>query len=151
MASLYVTGFFALSNGRHITLSVAGGDRPKTFIMYSSTIQCEQDDVAIPADVRLYARPSHAILPDNTIVWMLAKAYLPPTRSANLDVVFLKSVPGDPDDDDYEEQAPDFPYPVFFGVGQISSTHRVLEDKSRVFDVATSQFVREAVRFSTIQ
>ncbi|KAH6891639.1 hypothetical protein BKA70DRAFT_1234217 [Coprinopsis sp. MPI-PUGE-AT-0042] len=147
-----ISGYFALANGRR----VPGGPRPSAsrippFILYDTTIQCSSGDI-IPATFRYYAPPADNVFADNTVVNATAKFQIAPNESAHLDVIRHAVVPGDPASDAYEDGIPDVPYPSVFVVGNVSGQVTSLPDgKSRTFTVSVGEYVREGLRFTSIE
>jgi hypothetical protein len=106
------------------------------------------NDVSIPAEIQVFA-PSHtAILPDHTVVYVVAKMEVQPT-SVYLDALSLAAVPGDVTKTSYEDTLPDEPFPRIFVIGQV--LHEVALPDKKAFNVLTSEYVKDRAVQSTVQ
>ncbi|KAH6906943.1 hypothetical protein BKA70DRAFT_1026189, partial [Coprinopsis sp. MPI-PUGE-AT-0042] len=147
-----ISGFLALANGRR----VLGGSKPSAsrvppFLLYDTAIQCKNGDM-IPATFRYYAPPSENPFPDNSVVETTAKFHIAPNETAHLDAIKHAVVPGDPSLDTYEDGIPDVPFPSVFVVANVSGPVSSSPDgKSRTFTVSVGEYVRESLRFTTVE
>ena len=147
-----VYGFFALASGRRVAVSRLNSSNPQAdsskspsrwFCFYTTSLQCANHD-AIDAQLRVYSPRDDIPLQDNTIAFVLAKLHVPSNGTALLDALTVHPVPGDPQDEAYEGNVPDMPYPFVFGLGTTQGAHQTLADSaSRGFLVRTSERVRD--------
>ncbi|KAI0640433.1 hypothetical protein C8Q79DRAFT_921702, partial [Trametes meyenii] len=118
---------------------------------YATAIQCASGD-SIPAELRVYSPPNDTPLPDDTIVFLVAKLHLRPNDSALLDAVQLFPVPGNPSSETYQDNVPDMPYPNIYAIGVVQGKHEVLADgKSRGFTLNVSERVHDTAKDSILQ
>ena len=155
MSSCHVNGFFTVAKGNHArmnkpfrnptTTSTAGS--PGTwYTYYDTTVTCITQ-VFLPAQIRVYSPPGEPIFPDETVTFLIGKLSLQAGASrALIDATHIRAIPGDPSDATYEDRVPNFPNSHIDGVGVVSGKHEVLEDRSRVFPVSMSEYVREEVK-----
>ena len=127
--------------------------------VYSSVIQCTLSDVgeqpmAIPAEIRLWCPPSQPLHPDNTVAFVVAKAYIPSPGSlpnmALLDALYLIPFPGDADTDEYEDHIPDFPNPLVTTLGTVSASGSDLSTSHHCFPLSVREYVRDENKNSVI-
>ncbi|EDR08113.1 uncharacterized protein LACBIDRAFT_297814 [Laccaria bicolor S238N-H82] len=95
MSSLLIIGFFALASGRRLAITKPGAKSRTWYCYYSTTIQTSTGNI-LPADLRIYSPINDVVHPDNTIAFVIAKAYIPPNDTTFLDVLHLAICPGDP-------------------------------------------------------
>ena len=155
MSSCHIDGFFAIANGNrarvnkpfHNPTTTATAGSPGTwYTYYDTTITCITQ-VFAAAQIRVYSPPGEPIFPDQTVVFLIGKLCIQPgTPQAFIDATHIRPIPGDPSDPNYEDRVPDFPNSHVDGVGIVSGQHEVLEDRSRVFPVTVSEYVREEVK-----
>ena len=152
--SLLVVGHFCLSNGRQEVVNKIGPSGNHTshaFIVYDVPFRSTQGPAA-PANIRIYGGPNGVPLMENTVAFAIAQAFVTADGSVRMDASFLVPVPGDPDDDTYEDGIPDVPIPFIFGVGQVMhSVPSTPQNSISSFQVSVSEYVRDARRFSTIK
>ena len=149
MSSLLVVGFFALASGRRLAITKPGAKSKTWYCYYSTTIQTSSGNI-LPADLRIYSPMNDVVHPDNSVAFVIAKAYIPPNDTTFLDALHLAICPGDPSSDSYEESLPDCPYPWIFGVGHVPSKAETLTDNTKIFPVSHTEYVRESSRNSYI-
>ncbi|PPQ93034.1 hypothetical protein CVT25_006785 [Psilocybe cyanescens] len=105
----------------------------------------------LDTEIRTYAPATQPPLADNTIVFVVAKAFIP-AGSALLDAIVIYPVPGVPSDDDYEDSLPDSPFPFIFGVGHVSSTSSQPDtNNSKVFGVSFTEYVCDTQRSTVLR
>ena len=116
-----------------------------------TTIQCSAG-VDIPADIHIYSPYNDVVLPDDTIAFVVARAFCPPNETAFLDAYHLIPVPGNPTETEYQSQrVPDCPYPFALGVGAVSGTEVLADSVTKAFSVVVSDYVRDGMKSSTVQ
>ena len=155
MSSCHISGFFALAQGnrlrvnkpfRNPTATTTAGSPGTWYAFYDTTTTC-LTDVFAAAQLRVYSPPGEPILPDHTIVYVIGKVCIQPgTERALIDATHMRPVPGDVNDPDYEERVPNFPYSYIDGVGIVSGQHERIDERSRVFPVSVSEYVRDEVK-----
>ena len=160
MSSITLTGFFGLLHGKHVSRPKAGNSSVVVHhAVYSSIIQCTLSDVgeqpmAIPAEIRLWCPPSQPLHPDNTVAFVVAKAYIPSPGSlpnmALLDALYLVPFPGDADADEYEDHIPDFPNPLVAALGTVSASGSDLSTGHHCFPLSVREYVRDKNKNSVI-
>jgi hypothetical protein len=67
-----------------------------------------------------------------------------------LDASHVAPCPGDVNDDAYENRIPDFPHPFVLALGHVSGRHSHLPNGGRIFPVAVSEYIKDAVQLSTV-
>ena len=151
MSSITLTGFFGLLHGKGVSVV--------HHAVYSSVIQCTLSDVgeqpmAIPAEIRLWCPLSQPLHPDNTVAFIVAKAYIPSPGSlpnvALLDTLYLVPFPGDTDTDEYEDHIPDFPNPLVATLGTISASGSDLSTGHHCFPLSVREYVGDENKNSVI-
>ena len=160
MSSITLTGFFGLLHGKGVSHPEAGDSSVVVHhAVYSSVIQCTLSDVgeqpmAIPAEIRLWCPLSQPLHPDNTVAFIVAKAYIPSPGSlpnvALLDTLYLVPFPGDTDTDEYEDHIPDFPNPLVATLGTISASGSDLSTGHHCFPLSVREYVRDENKNSVI-
>lgn len=148
MSSLTFLGFFCLASAHRVVTQKANNARA-WHMHYSTTIQCA-DGTSLPADLRVYSPMNDIPHPDNTIAFVYARGHIPHNDIAVLDASHVIPFPGDPDDETYEDSVPNLPNPFVIGLGQVTGRTELLSQGSRLFHVATSDFVRDNIQLSNI-
>lgn len=78
--------------------------------------------------------------------------YFPPNQNALLDSINATVCPGNPADPAYEESVADSPFPYITALGHVPSNATLHADKkTKLFSVSLQEYVRDSIRFSTIQ
>jgi hypothetical protein len=152
MSSVMIIGFFAISEGQRIQSSkiISDNNVLKTnYIVYTTSIQCSLGG-SIPAELRVFASPSSTILPDETIVFVVAKAAIPHDADAMLEACCVAEIPGDVEDKHYQDGSPNVPFPHIFVIGQVVN-EMDWEDNRKAIEVVATEYVRDQVSQSTLQ
>jgi hypothetical protein len=153
MSSFIVVGFFGLTQGNRQSTVKPGRDGRDIRVFhnhYVTSIQCA-DGSAAAADLRVYSPFKDALLPDETVAFIIAKGFAPLGESVQLDTFYLSQVPGDPSADSYDDSVPNVPIPFIFAIGQVSSGVSLLPGtKIKCFSVALTEYIRDDYRSSTI-
>ncbi|KIP03196.1 hypothetical protein PHLGIDRAFT_54813, partial [Phlebiopsis gigantea 11061_1 CR5-6] len=118
-------GFLGLASARRISSPNSKGSTTWHYY-YNTTIQTPTH--AIPAELRIYSPPDDVAHPDYTIAHVVAKAHLAANGTALLDAISVAPVPGDPEDDSYEDRVPDLPYPFIFALGVVQKSEHQSDD-----------------------
>lgn len=150
MSSLNVFGFFNLSNGHRIHTVWPSSTSTIYYTIYDSTIQYVQGP-ALPSDICCYSPMGDAIHPDNTVVFLLGKLWLSPSKGIHINPVFCFLFPGDPTLDLYEDALPNAQYPFIVGLGSVSATVPQSIDNTPVpVPVQLTEWVQDKLRSSSI-
>jgi hypothetical protein len=150
MSSLILVGFFGLAQGRRNSATHGVSDKRSYYAYYSTAIRCASPP-SVGAELRVYTPPNTTLFADGTVVFAVAKAYVPASGDALLDAASVYHVGGDPCSDTYEENIPNLTCPFVIGLGAVPSNPSTISDGSRVFDVVVSEYVRDSAKVSTIQ
>jgi hypothetical protein len=150
LMSFIVSGFFALVNGRQESLS-SSANKVTNYVTYDSSFTCSNDTSA-PVVIRHFSA-QHAILTDNTIAFIIAKAGFPAvvTESIVLHAQYFFPVPGHPSSAEYEDGTPDMLHPVATIVGHVVTPLSPPSSIPRRFTIATSSYVTSGNVLSTIE
>ena len=122
-------------------------------VHYNTALTC-QDLPLLPAELRNCSPVINTVFQDDTVTFVMAKAYVPPGNVAGnilLEAIHITPLPGDPSDDSYDEHMPDFPYPIVFGLGTVSSSVETFSDGRISFPVSLSDYVRGNLKQSVLQ
>lgn len=150
MSSLMVFEFFGINHGCCVRL-LKPGAMSKTYHCYYSTSLHTPNGDSYPAEIRVYSPFGNAVLPDDMVVFLVAKAFLPPNDTVLLEASELVAVPGDPSAEGYENSVPDHTVPFFIGLGTVPSAVQILNDtKSKAFAVISSDYVCDSIKQSTV-
>jgi hypothetical protein len=106
------------------------------YFVYTTSIQCITG-ISIPTILHVFAQSHSTILPNNTVVFVMAKAA---SQSAHLEALST-AVPGDIDSKDYQDGLPDKPFLRLFIIAQVLKEVPLLKDKL-TFNVLTIEYVR---------
>ena len=148
MSSFTLIGFFALTGGKCV---VSTKSSKVYYCFFTTTIQCS-GDIDIPAEIRIYSLYNDIVHADDTIVFVIAKAFCPPNDTALLDAYHLVPVPGSPTETEYQlQRVPDCPYPFASGIGTVLSTEVLADGVTKAFSVVVSDYVRDGTKSSTVQ
>ena len=148
MSLFTLIGFLALTGGKRVVSTKLS----KVFYcFYTTTIQCS-GSVDIPAEIHIYNPYNDIPYADDTIAFVIAKAFCPPNDTALLDAYHLVPVPGNPTEMEYELQhVPDCPYPFASGIGAVSGTEVLADGVTKAFSIVVSDYVRDSIKSSTVQ
>ena len=143
LCSFTISGFFALTDGNR------NNDLRRS--RYDSALVC-MNSPPIPAQVYTF-NPSGVFLPDNTIAYLIGKAYYPPPgdcRPVVIETVEFAPIPGDPSSPAYADNVPDFPYPAVSALGTVSSVPVPQQDGKVDFMITAQDYVCGGMKTSTI-
>jgi hypothetical protein len=153
MSTLLISGFFGLTNGRRETINKPGsmGNTIRlNFICYDASVLCTSGSAA-PASICVYSGSAEVPLRENTVAYIISKAFISQDGTIFMEAICLTPFPGDPDAEGYDETIPDAPIPYVFGVGQVTkSIPSSVQGSSKCFEVALSEYVRDTVNSSTV-
>ncbi|KAI5983435.1 hypothetical protein EDC04DRAFT_3130985 [Pisolithus marmoratus] len=154
MSLLMVTSFLAVVEGSHIS-SVKPNSATKTYYCVYTTVLHSTSGVSLPAELHIYSPFNDMVLPDETIGYVVVKAYIPstaPEEKILLEASHFFPVPGDPSLEAYEQSIPDCLSPFIVSLGTVPMWTETLSDGiTRVFSVAVSDYVRDGMRSSVMQ
>ena len=95
-----------------------------------------------------------ALHPDNTVAFIVAKAYIPSPgcllNIALLDDLYLIPFPGNTDAYEYEDHIPDFPNPLITTLGMVSVSGSDLSTGHHCFPLSVREYVRDENKSSVI-
>ncbi|KAG6370025.1 hypothetical protein JVT61DRAFT_12544 [Boletus reticuloceps] len=152
MSSLLVVGFFGVGAGRRMSLQKPGSKKIYHCFYTTSFPSGLDADERYPAEIRVYSRYNDYVLPDNTVVFLVAKAFFALHEPILLEATTFVPVPGDPTDTSYDNNVPDLTTPLIIGLGIVPSRFDVLADgKSKTCTVVSTDYVRDVVKQSSIQ
>jgi hypothetical protein len=139
-----ITGFFAVVAGNR--------DNPKHHATYASALACKNSP-SVPAQLFIFNPATTTLFPDNTIVWILGKAYYPPPgdcQPAIIEAVEFAALPGDPASDTYIAGMPDFRYPAVTVAGIVSSGPQPVDSGAIEFLLTVQDYVCGCSKTSTV-
>src|SRR5262245_44954559 len=123
MSALLLFGFLGVRDGRHTSITKKnrdGKDVQSFYTVYSTCVQCQHNEAGAPAELRLWSSSSAVILPDDTIVFVIAKLFAPTNGPFLLECIYVGNFPGDPDDSSYADVVPEVDAgPFVVVVGQV--------------------------------
>ncbi|KAG2008069.1 hypothetical protein CC2G_013541 [Coprinopsis cinerea AmutBmut pab1-1] len=146
-----VNGIFALSNGRKLP---SNNSRISQAI-YSTVFHCANGQ-RLHASVRMYTPPHTALYPNHTVIWLIAKFYVPPGQIDQASPVLLESLlnfkfPGNPSDPSYDNHLPTVASPSVFLLGNVHGNTEHIASGCRIFSLAVADWVRDATQHTIIQ
>ena len=156
MSSFFVVGFMAVKGGskRDVESKSQSGDSIRLqYVFYNVGIQCLHTRSPILGELRSYCySPTEAVLKDNTVIFVVAKAHAPPNSVVLLECLYMAPIPGDPDEESYDDNIPDTQYPFIFCLGQVTrSTEPTATSTLKTFQMNVSEFVRGKKLTSVLQ
>jgi len=87
------------------------------------------------------------MLPDDSVVHVIGRLNAPPNSTIVLDSFVCSVYPGDPSDDGYQDGIPSDLVPLVWVVGGVASKTAIVDaSKSRQFDLAVSEYVRDSTK-----
>ena len=132
MSTFTLTGFFSLTSGQRVHTELPkpnSSTQGVYYVHYVTSLNTAQTG-AISAEIRKYSPPHDIILQNDTIVFVVAKAYVPPgdtTGNMLLEASHIIPVPGNPNSEGYEDLVPDFCFPLIFAQGTVTGEHTETE------------------------
>ncbi|KAJ7061097.1 hypothetical protein C8F01DRAFT_1083316 [Mycena amicta] len=122
MSSCITYGFFPITGGSRLSTYNSQTGRTIFHCHYTTSIKTATGE-DLPAKIRVYSSPSENPLPDDTVVFAVAKVAAPTgnTATIELDAIAFYTVPGDIRSEAYQDNIPDVPNFVF-GVGHVPQT-----------------------------
>ncbi|KAJ7816642.1 hypothetical protein B0H13DRAFT_1663246 [Mycena leptocephala] len=147
MSTFNVFGFFALAAGKRVATHPPGATYPIHHNHYVTSVKSTSDDPDTypSATLRVYSAAGDAPLPDNTIAFIVAKAFAPTGKPIELDVLYMSAIPGDPNNDDYEVR---FRSQTVF---LICLNFSALTDGSKTLVLSLTEYVNGAVKSSAVE
>ncbi|KAJ7118237.1 hypothetical protein C8R44DRAFT_561531, partial [Mycena epipterygia] len=101
MSSFNAFGFFPLTGGKHVATQLPGATYPIHHCHYTTTLK-SSDDIYIAATLRVYSGAGDAPVPDNTIAFIVTKAFAPTGKPVELEALYMSVMPGDVNSEEYE-------------------------------------------------
>ncbi|KAJ6553864.1 hypothetical protein B0H10DRAFT_2446622 [Mycena sp. CBHHK59/15] len=168
MSSFNAFGFFALAGGRRLATQAAGSTYPvyhchyhtalksPTSLLNLSTVNSDDSiDIEyehLAANLRVYSGSGDAPLPDNTVAFVIAKVFAATGKTIELDALFVAPLPGDVDDEHYQDNIPSLPV-FIYAVGHIPANHsaQTLTDGSKTFTMTVGDYVGGGPKNSALQ
>lgn len=149
MTSFLINGYFAVSGGRRVSSENPNTHKVTHHVLYNTIVQTSGVD--LNAEIRTWSPANEALLPDGTVVDLLAKVFAPPNATLLLDAFQMTAFPGDPQSAVYEDNIPDRPFPTFFVLGHTHGLAETMDDTVSVgYFVQTSDYVRDQTRSSRV-
>ncbi|EIW78807.1 hypothetical protein CONPUDRAFT_74407 [Coniophora puteana RWD-64-598 SS2] len=150
MSSCSAKGYFCLANARRVSVTKASG-AIAYYWQYATTLRCN-DDSALAAEFRIYARFSDPSLPDNTLVEAVAQVHFPSDQGTILiECSELNPFPGHPSDLGYDDHVPNT-YPTLYVLGTVVDSEPSLGDPDlRGCTLSATDYVRDGFKDSLIQ
>jgi hypothetical protein len=146
MSTFYFVGNVAVASGR----CCAAPAKPY-YCLYETSIQ-SPSGASRRADLHVYSPVSDPRLPDNTVIFLIAKGYTPSNNGdILLDSIITVPYPGNPNDDTYEDNIINLPYPFVFVIGHVGAKVEPDLDRRRFFNVIVSEYIRDASKTSTVR
>ncbi|KAI6003393.1 hypothetical protein EDC04DRAFT_2583476 [Pisolithus marmoratus] len=149
-----VTGFLVVAEGCCIS-SVKPNSATKTYYCVYTTALHSMGGVSFPAELCIYSPFNDVVLPDNTIGYVVAKAYIPSTTLEEkilLEASHFFPLPGDPSSEAYKQSIPDCLSPFVMGLGSVPTQMETLSDRvTRLFSVIVCDYVRDGKKSSVLQ
>jgi hypothetical protein len=152
--SFIIVGFFALTSGRRVWSEVRNSNGDNVTVchtLYSTTIVCSRQPARLMAEIHRYTPVDEAPLPNNTAVFVVAKAHIPPAGIVLLDALHFSPMMGNSSDKNYNATLPDFPNPLILGLGTVSADREQSLHGSITFPVTLSEYIHGRVRQSVLQ
>ncbi|KIO19448.1 hypothetical protein M407DRAFT_30910 [Tulasnella calospora MUT 4182] len=158
MSSFILAGNFCLYSSRKVFTTNPSTCRQTAHIHYLSDMHFA-NKTSVPVEVRIFANAANPIVPDGTVVYMVAKvAAVPPSASLQnnpqfyLEAMHLSPHPGNPTDPNYDDITPDNIVPWCWAIGSVmTDTLPLADNKSHGFDLSVSDYVRDSMSGSTIR
>ena len=156
MSSFIIVGFLGLTSGCRVRSDVTRPDGTPLVlwhVIYDTCIICAQPP-SLPAELQKYSPINDVVYPDDTVAFVVAKAYVPPvniSKTVLLDTILMIPVPGDPSSTEYDERVPDLCTPLVFGIGTVAAAHDSAPNTPVYFPTTVSEFVRGSPKQTVIQ
>ena len=155
MTTFIISGFFALSSGRRLRTEVPrlnGTSQGIYYVHYDTTVQCSQSG-PVSAEIRKYSPPGECVIQDDTIAYVVAKAYVPSSALSGtvlLEAIHIAPEPGNPTSENYEDSVPDFPFPMIFAKGTVCGEPKSEGGTVVLFALAVSDYIRGGNKKTTL-
>ena len=154
MSSFIIVGFFALANGHRAHSAQPGSSKTVSHCHYMTIVQCLHGP-EVDAKIHVFSPASEAIVhPNDTVAFVIAHASVQQHPFQILmEAKHLIPMPGNPEDNDYNERMPNFPYPFIAAIGHVTNTHHAMqgEDAKTQINLSVSDYVHGSIQASTIQ
>jgi hypothetical protein len=146
---------FSLTNGHlvHTTTTKRSGETVNVcHTHYTTAVWC-QIPPHIPAELRIYSRAGESVYADSTVVFVVAKAYIPAGDVPGdllLEALHVAPFPGNQSEDGFDRTLPDFQWPLTFCLGTVTGASTDLPNGQISFPVSTSDYVRGSTKSTTL-
>jgi len=92
-------------------------------VFYKVDIQGMNTQTPVLGELQFYCfSPTESVLKDDTVVYMVVKVYASPHSMVLLESLYLIPLPGNPNDNSYEDNLPDISHLFVFALGLITCT-----------------------------
>ncbi|KAF8496088.1 hypothetical protein JB92DRAFT_2747165 [Gautieria morchelliformis] len=151
MSNFFLECTVCLSGGnRQSSVAPASGNRT-WHCYYNSAIKCN-DRTLLPVDIRIYSPMNDVVHPDLTMGRVIGRAVKPPDGPMLVDAYVITPFPGDPVSPQYDIHLPQSTTAYVWALGTVMTPLEQMPDgKSRCFNLAVSDFVRDSNKLSTLQ
>lgn len=155
MSAFTISGFFGLASGRRVRTEISksnGSTQGVYYMTYITSIQCSNSD-PVSAELRKYSPPGDSVFQDDTIAYVIAKAFVPPgtvTGNILLEALHIAPVPGDPASFNYVNSVPDFQFPAVFAHGTVCGEAEGDQNSVVTFPVSVSDYIRGSTMQTTL-
>ena len=112
-------------------------------VSYTTSINCNISG-PVSAELHKYSPPGDTIFQDNTIAYVIAKAYIPPGSVQGnilLEAIHIAPVLGDPTSKEYEDKVLDFIQPAVFIHRTVSGNSNSEQNGIVMFPVIVLDYV----------
>lgn len=120
------------------------------FSYYKSAISC-LSGTSIQAEIRNYSPPNDTLYPDDTVVFVIAKAAFCNGTSFLLDIIHMLPFGGDPRSDSYEAGIPNFTCPYVLALGTVIAHGPTNVEGVRSFTLSSTEYVRDRAQAFTLR
>lgn len=147
ISTAFVVGMFSLINGMRRSEQTGTS---QTFYCFYDTVFRSEITSSTPAQLRVYSPVGGQVARDDTLAFVVAKADFDRDGPILLDTQPQQffPFPGDPSQELYYDNVPEFDMPLLFAVGRVSpaSASDGPAPPIRRFDLAVSEYVRNTVQ-----
>jgi hypothetical protein len=158
MRSILAFGCVTVAGGHHVS-SIRVASPTKSSSASTSTNHVHYNiaaygtnDAVVEGTIRMWCMKDSPILEDNTLAYVFGKIHVTTTASGlslNIEAFDIIGFPGDPTDDEYEQNIPSFGAMTVLALG-MSATPTEETEQGRVFKLKTVDYVRDATQESII-
>lgn len=151
MTTVCISANLCLGGGRRVSSENPTTKRPTWHSFYDTALESNEHHF-ITSEIRVYSPVGDKPFPPLTVANVIGKVAVMPGHTILIEALNLTPYPGDPSSSAYEDHLPTSTTAYVWAIGTVKLTFRVLQDGiSRVFDLAVGEFVRDSMKYSTIQ